>query len=145
MNSLTERLLYVTLLLVFIIAGITAYVAISFGNKLNTQLKIASDLNKNQSAVIRQLQKNQEELKVTALKNTLYLECIINLHGKGLAPDEGRCRIEASPTEETEQPSVKPTVQSAQPPAPPQPPGPGNSDFGKKINNFIKKIGGSKQ
>lgn len=76
--SSIERLLYTTLLVVFIGVGIGLFATINFNQKLQSQVRQLQALTKAQTAAGTELQSAVDTIKGNQGHNTQYLVCIAN-------------------------------------------------------------------
>lgn len=135
-NQSVERLLYLTLGLVFIGVSIAMIVLLVFGNKLDTQVTTLKQIQQTQITQVQQLKASVAELKANNERNTEYLRCLLALHAHGVPNDDscdapaginaaGTSVVQLPSTQQgnaVSQPTPRPSATPSPSPAPAEPP-----------------------
>lgn len=159
-RDLVERLLYLTLGVVFLGLGIALYIAIGFGSRLSEQLTQLKAISQRQSETIAAIERGVGDIKGDNQQNTLYLKCLINFHSTGKAVTDEDCpwgvsvgeTPSSAPTGTNTQPTssrqfsspiptVKPVQNQPQQPTPtPVTPKPVQPTLLQQLNNVIRGL-----
>lgn len=82
-HEIIQRIMYLTLLLVFIGVGIAIYVAAIFGHKLNNTSKSNARILQNQKQELDTLSASVTSLKNDNAQQTEYIKCLLVAHNLG--------------------------------------------------------------